>query len=94
MTINPANPPASDADLPLILPLPRARLPRRLAAILYDSLLLAGLLFIAGALALMVAVAVWGGETVAHRHLLQGNPFFSTYLLLVCFFFYLSLIHS
>lgn len=88
MTIDPTHPPASEADLPLSLPPSRARLPRRLAAILYDSLLLTGLLFIAGALALAVAVAVWGGGTVVQHNLLQGNPFFSTYLLLVCFFFY------
>jgi uncharacterized RDD family membrane protein YckC len=63
-------------------------LPRRLAAITYDVLLLAGVLFGATALALGVAVAMVGGEAVKTHNPLTGNPFFSTYLLLVCFFFY------
>ena len=65
-----------------------ASLPRRLAAIVYDSLLLAGVLFGATALALGVVVAIIGGEAVKLHNPLAGNPFFSTYLLLVCFFFY------
>ena len=65
-----------------------APLPRRLAAIVYDSLLLTGVLLGATALALGLAVALLGGESVARHSPLQGNPFFSTYLLLVCFFFY------
>ncbi|CDI00936.1 putative RDD domain containing protein [Candidatus Competibacter denitrificans Run_A_D11] len=88
VTLDPANPPASAADVPPALPLPRARLPRRLAAILYDSLLLAGVLLVASALALAIAVAVWGGETVTLHDPLRSNPFFSMYLLLVCFLFY------
>lgn len=70
-----------------VAPVP-ARLPRRLAAIVYDSLLLAGVLFVAAALALGVTVAAVGGESVKLNHPLQGNPWFSTYLLLVCFFFF------
>lgn len=65
-----------------------ARLPRRLAAIVYDGLLLAGVLLVATALALGLAVAILGSESVRLHSPLQGNPFFSTYLLLVCFFFY------
>ncbi|TVR62338.1 MAG: RDD family protein [Candidatus Competibacteraceae bacterium] len=65
-----------------------AGLPRRLAAIAYDGLLLAGVLFGATALALGVAVAMVGGEAFKAHNPLTGNPFFSTYLLLVCFFFY------
>ncbi|MBL8250775.1 MAG: RDD family protein [Candidatus Competibacter sp.] len=65
-----------------------ARLPRRLAAIVYDSLLLAGVLFAATALALGLTVAVLGGESVRLHHPLQGSPWLSTYLLLVCFFFF------
>lgn len=72
-------------------PLPRpllAGLPRRLAAIVYDSLLLTGVLFVAGALALGLAAALLGSEALKFHNPLAGNPFFSTYLLLVCFFFY------
>lgn len=65
-----------------------ASLPRRLAAIVYDGLLLAGVLFGATALALGVAVAMVGGDAFKAHNPLTGNPFFSTYLLLVCFFFY------
>ena len=65
-----------------------AGLPRRLGAIIYDGLLLAGVLFGATALALVVAVAIIGGEGFKAHNPLTGNPFFSTYLLLVCFFFY------
>lgn len=59
-----------------------------MAAILYDSLLLAGVLFAATALALALAVLIAGSESVKAHSPLQGNPFFSTYLLLVCFFFF------
>jgi uncharacterized RDD family membrane protein YckC len=63
-------------------------LPRRLAAIVYDGLLLIGVLVGATALALGLAVALLGGEAVKLHDPLQANPFFQTYLLLVCFFFY------
>jgi uncharacterized RDD family membrane protein YckC len=59
--------------------LPVASLPRRLGAILYDALLLCGVLLAATALILPLT----GGEAVT-----RGNPFFSTYVFLVCFFFY------
>ncbi|MBK8182174.1 MAG: RDD family protein [Candidatus Competibacteraceae bacterium] len=72
----------------MVVSLPPANLPRRLAAILYDSLLLAGVLFIATALALGLTVAALGAESVKLHNPLRGNPFLSTYLLLVCFFFY------
>ena len=65
-----------------------ARLPRRLAAIVYDGLLLIGVLVGATALALGLAVALLSGEAVKLHNPLQANPFFQTYLLLVCFFFY------
>ncbi|HSH28395.1 MAG TPA: RDD family protein [Thiohalobacter sp.] len=62
-----------DADLP------RAGLLRRLAAILYDSLLAGAVLFLAAALALPLT----GGEAVA-----AGNPVFTAYLFLVLFLFF------
>ena len=65
-----------------------AGLPRRLAAIVYDSLLLIGVLVGATALALGLVVAVIGGAAVKAHNPLAGNPFFQTYLFLVCFFFY------
>lgn len=65
-----------------------ARLPRRLAAIIYDGLLLIGVLVGATALALGLAAALLGGEAVKLHNPLQANPFFQTYLLLICFFFY------
>jgi uncharacterized RDD family membrane protein YckC len=65
-----------------------AKLPRRLAAIVYDGLLLVGLLIGATALALGLVVAFIGGEAFRATNPLAGNPFFQTYLLLVCFFFY------
>ena len=65
-----------------------AGLPRRLAAILYDGLLLLGVLVGATALALGLVVAVIGGAAVKAHNPLAGNPFFQTYLFLVCFFFY------
>lgn len=78
---------APSAESPHLLASP-ARLPRRLAAIVYDGLLLTGVLFCATALALGLAVALWGSETFRTHNPLMENPFFSTYLLLVCFFFY------
>jgi len=65
----------SDADN---LPKP-ANLPRRLAALFYDSLLLLAVWFIATAILLPLT------DGAAIR---AGNPLFSTYLLFVSFFFY------
>ena len=65
-----------------------AGLPRRLAAVVYDSLLLAGVLVVATALAVGLTVAVIGSAAFQAHNPLPGNPFFRTYLLLVCFFFY------
>ncbi|MCP5157972.1 MAG: RDD family protein [Gammaproteobacteria bacterium] len=65
-----------------------AKLPRRLAAIVYDSLLLAGVLIFASALAWGLMMALLGSATLQTHNPLRGNPFFQTYLLLVCFFFY------
>ncbi|MDQ5910563.1 MAG: hypothetical protein QG599_2660 [Pseudomonadota bacterium] len=75
-----------DAEKTVIL-LP-ARLPRRLAAIVYDSLLLAGVLVVATGLATGVTTLALGVTTVNTDHPLQGNPFFQIYLLLICFLFY------
>lgn len=54
-------------------------LPRRCGAILYDTLLLCGLLLVATALVLPLTA----GEAVQ-----PGNPWFSSFLLLVCFLFF------
>ena len=60
-------------------PQPRpAGLFRRLAALVYDAILLLAVLFVATALVLPLS----GGEAITH------NPLFSTWLLLVSFFFY------
>ena len=67
---------------------PLAKLPRRLAAIGYDGLLLTGVLFVAAALALGLAVILVGSAAFEAHNPLVGNPFFRSYLLLVCFFFY------
>lgn len=58
---------------------PHAGLFRRLAALFYDSLLLLAVLFIATAVVLPLS----GGEALH-----AGNPLYSSYLLLVAFFFY------
>ncbi|HED19674.1 MAG TPA: RDD family protein [Gammaproteobacteria bacterium] len=65
----------SDADK---LPKP-ANLPRRLAALFYDSLLLLAIWFIATAILLPLT----DGAAIH-----AGNPLFSTYLLFISFFFY------
>lgn len=87
MISNPSNLPGTDPAADFILP-PLASLARRLAAILYDSLLLIGVLFIAVALVLGLAVAIQGSDSVQLHSPLRGHPLFSMYLLLVCFFFY------
>jgi uncharacterized RDD family membrane protein YckC len=76
--------PQSPGDL-AVLP---AKLLRRLAAIIYDSLLLGGVLIVASALAWGLMAALLGSEAVTLHNPLRSNPFFQTYLLLVCFFFY------
>lgn len=58
---------------------PSASLWRRLAAMVYDSLLLFGLLFVATAILLPFT----GGEAVA-----TGTLWYSAYLVLVCFLFF------
>lgn len=68
--------------------LPLASLPRRLAAVVYDGLLLTGVLIGAAALALGLTVLLLGSAAVVAHNPLPGNPFFSTYLFLTCFFFY------
>jgi len=65
-----------------------ACLPRRLAAMGYDSLLLGGVLMAATALAVGLTVALIGSEAFKAHNPLPGNPWFRTWLLLVCFFFY------
>ncbi len=52
---------------------------RRLAAMIYDGLLLIAVLFVATG----VATAVTRGESIT-----AGNPLFTTYLFLVCFVFF------
>lgn len=77
------------ASSALSRPIPApVHLPRRLAAVFYDGLLLTGLLFAATALVLGLVAMILGSETVMRHNPLTGSPFFSTYLLLVCFFFY------
>jgi uncharacterized RDD family membrane protein YckC len=61
------------------IPARPAQLWRRLAALLYDSLLLLGIWFIATALLLPFT----GGEAIR-----SNNPLLSTYLLFISFFFY------
>ncbi|MDG4597992.1 MAG: RDD family protein [Candidatus Contendobacter sp.] len=76
------DPSPSDAKIAL------AGLPRRLAAILYDGLLLSGVLIGATGLALALVVAVIGDDAFKVHNPLAGNPFFQTYLFLICFLFY------
>ncbi|QQS55950.1 MAG: RDD family protein [Candidatus Competibacteraceae bacterium] len=73
---------------PSNLAFPLAQLPRRLAAMGYDGLLLTGVLFVAAALALGLTVILIGSAVFETHNPLPGNPFFRSYLLLVCFFFY------
>jgi uncharacterized RDD family membrane protein YckC len=68
--------------------LPPASLPRRLGAIIYDSLLLAAVLLAGSVLAVTVCTGIIGTEQFKQHNPLIGNPFFSTYLFFICFFFY------
>ena len=68
---NTATPITGEAKTPSLL--------RRLAASVYDALLLIAILFIASALMLPLT----GGEAVQ-----SGNPLFRAYILFVCFFFF------
>ena len=52
---------------------------RRLAAIVYDLMLLLGILFVATA----VVLPLTDGEAVR-----PGNPIYATYIFFICFFFY------
>lgn len=68
--------------------LPPVGLLRRLAAIVYDLLLVVALLLTATALALWGCVLALGTEAVTAHNPLLGNPLFSIFLFLVCFGFY------
>jgi uncharacterized RDD family membrane protein YckC len=59
--------------------LPPAGLLRRLAAFVYDILLLAAILFIAAFVALLFS----GGEAIS-----PGNPWYQTYLFILSYIFY------
>ena len=59
--------------------LPNAGLLRRLAATLYDFLLLLAILVIAG----FIALPFTGGEAPQ-----PGNPWYQTYLFVICYMFY------
>ena len=88
MTVPPFFPPPSDCEEGAV-PLPPAWLLRRLAAVVYDGLLLVGVLIAATGLAMgVIALASGSGESVKAGGSLTHNPFFRTYLLLVCFLFY------
>ena len=65
-----------------------APLLRRLAALLYDALLLAAVLVAATGLAMLCVALISGSTAAKDGGILTHNPFFQTYLLLVCFFFY------
>lgn len=76
---HPADTPAAGAP---------AALPRRLAAIVYDTLLLFGVLFAAAVP--VVALTAWhlGAESFADGSPLAGRPWFGLYLLAVSYAFY------
>ncbi|MFO1422211.1 MAG: RDD family protein [Candidatus Competibacteraceae bacterium] len=82
------NDPGSVDPSPLDAKITLAGLPRRLAAIVYDGLLLVGVLVGATALALGLVVIVIGVDAFKAHNPLAGNPFFQTYLFLICFLFY------
>ncbi len=87
MTVYPPRAVPEDQGEPAALSL--AKLPRRLAAVIYDSLLLIGVLVAASGLAMgVIALVAGSGESVKAGGALTSNPFFRTYLLLVCFLFY------
>ena len=62
-----------------VTPLKSASLPKRLAALFYDALLLVAVWFVATALVLPLN----HGQAIH-----TGNPFYSSYLLFVSFFFF------
>ena len=71
------------------MPRPLAILPRRLAAIVYDGLLLAGVLVVASGLAMGAMALVSGsGESARAGSALGAHPVFRAWLLLVCLLFY------
>jgi uncharacterized RDD family membrane protein YckC len=61
---------------------------RRLAAIVYDGLLLSGILTINTALVLGLVILIFGSDFTKIHSPLCGNQCFSMYLSLVCFLFY------
>lgn len=68
--------------------LPPPGLGRRLAAGVYDALLLVAVLLAAAAVVLGLCVLALGAEAVRAHNPLPGNPLFAAYLAAVCFLFY------
>lgn len=65
-----------------------ASLPRRLAAFIYDLLLLLALWLVASAVALTLLLLVVGNETLERRDVALQGPVYQSFLLCVAFAFY------
>ncbi len=66
----------------------RSGLLRRLAAIIYDVILLSGILIINTAMVLGLVIFIFGSDFTKAHSPLCGSQCFSIYLSLVCFLFY------
>ncbi len=67
---------------------PSAALPRRLAAMVYDALLLFGVLFAAALPVVALGAWYWGAEAFTSDAPLANRPWFTAYLLAVSYIFY------
>jgi len=61
---------------------------RRLAALVYDSLIVVALLFLASAVAMLVVSMIMGSEAIVEQKILVENPVFFSWLIFCWFYYY------
>jgi len=61
---------------------------KRIAALVYDTLIIAALLVLASAIAMIVVTAFLGSEAITEQQILIENPLFFSWLLFCWFYYY------
>ena len=62
---------------------------RRLAALVYDALIVIAILFLASAIAMLVVVLIMGSAAITEQNVLVENPIYFAWLIF-CWFYYYS----
>ena len=65
-----------------------ASLFRRMAALVYDTLVVTALLFLASAIAMLFISLILSSEAITEQHVLVENPFYFSWLMFCWFYYY------